>query len=321
MAKKKKSTKEKNGEPFEKLMTAIQMAFHPDDKVEHNIKVRQSSGVNRQVDVSVAGRKIIVECKDKSRKVMLTEMDAFIYLCQSTDSEGIFVSRKGFAPNVIKNAQEAGIKTYTLTEIEGERFRDSFYIPPITMIVLHHRYLSFWFSVDAGHTASTPLDLFIYDHTGKQMDPEELVKPNYNTYMQYSLYGNFYKPIATKLAEKARSYEELNDLLRQSAVVMKEALTMPKNRFFIKQKEGLVPIAILFLEIAVNYTIKDAETRTYQQKDINNNLLSQTVTTDIRQGDRLYSFTVVNTGDPNAPAVTLIPRWRSSEILKVPRLN
>src|SRR5688572_11145103 len=135
MAKGQKSTKEKKGEPFEKLMTAIQMAFHPDDKVEHNIKIRKSSGVNRQIDVTVKDREIIVECRDKSRNVTLTEMDAFIRLCQTTDKEGIFVAKRGFAPNVIKNAKEANIKTFTLAEIDGELFKNSFYIATITMIV------------------------------------------------------------------------------------------------------------------------------------------------------------------------------------------
>jgi hypothetical protein len=318
---KKKSTKEKKGEPFEKLMTAIQMAFHPDDKVEHNIKVRQSSGVNRQVDVSVAGRKIIVECKDKSRKVTLTEMDAFINLCRTTGSEGIFVSRKGFAPNVIKNAEEANIKTFTLAEIAGELFKNSFYIPPITMIVMHHRYIGFGWTVDQGHQAGITLDNFVYDHEGKAIPVIDFVNPGYKTYMDWNLYDVFYKPVAEKLKDAAKSQEELDDLLRRSAVVKQQFWPVAKNRYFVKQNGELVPLGGILYDIEVKFTVSSPQTTTYQQKDVNNKVVSTTVTTDIKQDSGLYSLTVVNTGDPNEPAVTLVPRWRSSEILKVPKLN
>lgn len=317
-----KSKKEKVGEPFEKLFTAIQMAFHPEDKVEHNIKKRQTSGVNRQIDVAIGNRHIIVECKDKSsRKVTLTEMDAFIRLCQTTNSEGIFVARKGFAPNVLKNAEEANIKTFTLAEIEGDLFKNSFYIPPITIITMNHRYLGYGFAVDIGHTAGTSLDLFVYDSNGKPMAADDLVKPNYNTYMKYNLYEVYYKPVAEKLREVAQNQIELNKLLQKSAVTKQQFLSLPKNKFYVKQAEGLVPIGGIVIDIAVSFSIREAVTKSYQQKDINNNVVSTAVTTDLKQDDRLFSLTVVNTGNPNEPAVTLVPRWRSSEILKVPELD
>jgi hypothetical protein len=318
---KNKSAKETKGEPFEKLMAAIQMAFHPDDKVEHNIKKRQSSGVNRQIDVSVSGRNIIVECRDKSRKVTLSEMDSFIRLCETTKSEGIFVSRKGFAPNVIKNANEANIKTFTLSEINNEKFRDNFYIPPIDIICLHHKYEKFSFVIDQGYTPGITLDQLVYDINGNAMTAEGLVKPNYETYMNWNLLEVFYKPLTDKISEKVKNQEDYQDELRNSAVVKEELLLLPKNKYFVKQIDGMVPIMGIILNISVRFTIQEMETQTYQQKDINGTLFSQTSTSDLFQKEKLFSLTVVNTGNPLEPAVTLVPRFRSSEILKVPKLN
>lgn len=318
---KDKFAREKKGEPFEKLMTAIQMAFHPDDNVQHNIKKRQSSGVNRQIDVSVCGRQIIVECKDRSRNVTLSEMDSFIRLCETTKSEGVFVSRKGFAPNVIKNANEAKIQTFTLAEISGERFKNNFYIPPIDIICLHHNYQSFSFIVDQGYTACSSLDLYVYDNIGKAIPAEHLVKPNYDTYMQWNLMEVFYKPLTDRISEKIKNNEDYFDVIRNSNVVKEEVLLLPKNKYFVKQADGMVPIIGILLYISVRFTVEEMETKTYQQKDVNETVVSQTVTSDLFQGEKLFSLTVVNTGNPLEPLVTLVPRFRSSEILKVQKLN
>ena len=85
--------------------------------VQHDIKIKGSSGVERQIDIywefKTAGVKyrLIIECKDYKTAVPLEKIDAFHSKVSDIGGAiGVFVSKNGYQRGAIELAQKYGIQ-------------------------------------------------------------------------------------------------------------------------------------------------------------------------------------------------------------------
>lgn len=85
--------------------------------VQHDVKVKGSSGVERQVDIfwefKIAGvkYKLVIECKDYQSAIPLEKIDAFhSKVADIGGAIGVFVSKNGYQSGAIKLARRYGIQ-------------------------------------------------------------------------------------------------------------------------------------------------------------------------------------------------------------------
>jgi hypothetical protein len=113
------------GKKFELLVAEIERALHniPGITVEHNIRLTDSNGCERQIDVLITDRRArfptrtVIECKNTKSKVNINTVQAFIGLLKSTNSQhGIIVSASGYQAGARKTAQINNIHLYQLSE-------------------------------------------------------------------------------------------------------------------------------------------------------------------------------------------------------------
>jgi Restriction endonuclease len=82
------------------------------ERREHDVLVTASSGHH----VSL----IAIECRDRSRKVTVNEVEGFYTKCEDTGiNQGVIVSSKGFTKTALVKAKHLGIRTLGLTEVES----------------------------------------------------------------------------------------------------------------------------------------------------------------------------------------------------------
>jgi hypothetical protein len=315
MAKKiNKIRKEKKGEPFEKLTAVIEMAFNPGQNVKHNIRKRTNYGRNRQIDVSIEGRNIIVECKDKGKKVTPAEMDSFIQLCRSTNSEGIFVSKKGFTDSVLDNAKFNNIKTYTLSAITSDEFKSNFRVPEVEVLKFEYKYTAYTFATSVEPFASQ--DDFVYSETGEQMKSYLAAQQLFQLFMNDHMHLNYYIPLVQKILPGQQ--KEYLDKVQQ----VQEFVPVAKNKYFLSHPtQGRVPIdgAIFLIEYSIS--LKHREKEVFLQKDAESNVVSQTVTAEMNYNNLPYSLAVVDRGVEGEQNVSMIPKFGSSEIIQLQNLG
>lgn len=307
-----KIKKEKRGEGFEKLMTVIASAFNPNDKVAHNIKIRENSGNNRQIDVIIEGRNnIIIECKDKSNPTTVSEMGSFVDLCKSTNSEGIFVSKKGFQKGAITKANFEGIKIYTLDKVDSGEFKENFIKPICQTFIFNLQYKSHTFHIPEELSHLLPFkrdDEFIYEAVSKEKSTEEdVVKEIFKKVIGKNQL-DFFMPLTQKFLFKTD--ENIIDRIHEESV----PVSIDGQLHFLSN-EQFVPIAAVTFNIEYSLGIKDAESDLFQQKDMNGEVLSETISASIKFEDKPYKLNFVSNLIDNNVYGALVPDFRSSEIL------
>lgn len=127
MARKRK--KKRPGKDLENLIETIERglgsagnasvqspAFLPDkitgDPREHDVLVTLKSA-HHETSISI-------ECRDRSRKVTVNDVEGFWKKCQDTGiNQGIIVSPKGFSKGALTKAAHLGLRTLRLSEIGG----------------------------------------------------------------------------------------------------------------------------------------------------------------------------------------------------------
>jgi hypothetical protein len=112
-------------ERFEHLVTKISSDLSPSASVKHNIQLPGKNGRMRQIDVLITQEvnlctiMIIVECKRRKRPVGISQVDAFIQKLRDVQAHlGIIVSYSGFDKGARANANEYGIKLFSLRDAE-----------------------------------------------------------------------------------------------------------------------------------------------------------------------------------------------------------
>lgn len=120
----------KSGKALEQLVAAIQeyLKDRPNTRIIPNAKLRNRSGVEREIDVFVQAKVqgieigIAFECKDYSNKVSVEKVDAFAQKCRELPqiNKKVMVSSSGFTNGVKKEAQGQGIELYQLDAVPYE---------------------------------------------------------------------------------------------------------------------------------------------------------------------------------------------------------
>jgi hypothetical protein len=119
----------KNGKFLEEVVRVIHETLKANDQVliTKNKKVKDRHGDRREFDVFIEGSlndeaiNIAVECKDHSRKVSVSHIEAYITKCDRVPNihKKIFVSRKGYTSGAIKAAADRDVVLYTLQNLDS----------------------------------------------------------------------------------------------------------------------------------------------------------------------------------------------------------
>jgi hypothetical protein len=113
------------GRNFEKFIADIERALNnlPDVKVFHDVKLPDTTGGKRQIDVLIIderGRfvyKTIIECKNTKAKVGINTVDAFKEVIRAVGAhQGIIVSANGFQRGARRAIKDTNIHLYQLSE-------------------------------------------------------------------------------------------------------------------------------------------------------------------------------------------------------------
>lgn len=138
----------RNGRALENLVAILekQLSNDPDVIIESPKRLAdQFTGKQREHDVVLTYRKshhvliVAIECKDRSRPVGVSDVEAFITKCRHTRvSQGVIVSASGFHKTAVDKASKLGIRCLTLEDTK----RISWLMPNAVVIVHSKRFLS-----------------------------------------------------------------------------------------------------------------------------------------------------------------------------------
>jgi hypothetical protein len=122
--------KEPVWQEFEKLTARIHVAFCRNAEVKWSEKLKDDSGTERQIDVTVRSKVgphnvlAIVSCKCEKRPVSIIDVEAFITTKNDLKAAmGIVVSRSGYQDGAIAKAKNHDIRLWTLAEAEEAAWR------------------------------------------------------------------------------------------------------------------------------------------------------------------------------------------------------
>lgn len=114
---------EKKWRKFEKLVAGIHLPGEAGTKVKFDDTIADKrTGRPRQIDVSVSSNQsfyshlVIIECKDKTRKVTVEWIEGFRSKIEDVGAQkGVMVSPTGFTEGAVQKAKSYGIDLFTLT--------------------------------------------------------------------------------------------------------------------------------------------------------------------------------------------------------------
>ena len=116
---------------FEKLVARIHIALCRDAEVQWSEKLIDTSGTERQIDVTIRTRTGphqmlgIVQCKYEKRPVGITEVEAFVSVKKDLNAAtAIMVARNGFQSGAEAKAKLHDIRLWTLDEAEKVAWRE-----------------------------------------------------------------------------------------------------------------------------------------------------------------------------------------------------
>jgi len=116
---------------FEKLVARIHISLCRDADVKWSEKLIDSSGTERQIDVTIRTRigphRVlgIIECKDHKRPVTITDVEAFISLKNDLHASfAVMVSNSGYQEGALKKAELHDIRLWTLQEAQEASWRE-----------------------------------------------------------------------------------------------------------------------------------------------------------------------------------------------------
>ena len=117
----------KAGKALEQIVAAIQeyLKDSPNTRITPNAKLRNRSGIEREIDVFVQTKVqgieigIAFECKDYYNKVSVEKVDAFAQKCRELPqiNKKVMVTSSSFTAGVKKEAEGQGIELYQLDAI------------------------------------------------------------------------------------------------------------------------------------------------------------------------------------------------------------
>ena len=145
--------RKKTGKALEALVASIERALAHNEKVSVQSPAHlpdRITGEPREHDVliTVAGSHhkatIAIECRDRSRKITVNDIEGFWSKCQDTGiDQGIVVSPKGFSKSAEQKAKHRGIRCLQLTEAESFNWLLASGITIRTKRILHTNWVFF----------------------------------------------------------------------------------------------------------------------------------------------------------------------------------
>lgn len=121
--------KSRPGRSLERLVASIERVLGKADNVQVDspaFLLDRVTGEQREHDVLLTIRTshhtslIALECRDRSRKVTVNEVEGFHAKCADTGvGQGVIVSPRGFTRNAIAKARHLGLRTLQLSDAEG----------------------------------------------------------------------------------------------------------------------------------------------------------------------------------------------------------
>jgi Restriction endonuclease len=143
----------KQGKSLEELVSSIERALAHNEKVSVQSPALLADRItdeNREHDVliTVSGShhvaRIAIECRDRSRKLTVNDVEGFWSKCQDTGvDQGVLVSPKGFSKSALEKAKHRGIRCLQLTEAKSFNWLLATGIRSRTRKVLHTNWTFF----------------------------------------------------------------------------------------------------------------------------------------------------------------------------------
>lgn len=168
----------KDGKIFEQVVAIIQHAFkdHSDTNIQQNAKIVDKLGTEREIDVLVSTTAngypvcIVIECKDHSRAIKMTELEAFATKCENLfeANKKIFVSRKGFQSGCVPIAQRHDITLLTLSELSEADIQSWAQLPGVHFSERQVKIISAYFRINGSGPSNLDLKKAIFYKPDKQ---------------------------------------------------------------------------------------------------------------------------------------------------------
>ena len=143
--------KSRPGRSLEKLVATLERVLGNAGNVQVDspaFLVDRITGEQREHDVLLTINTshhtslIAVECRDRSRKVTVNEVEGFHAKCSDTGvGQGVIVSPRGFSRNAIAKARHHGLRTLQLNEAEGFAWLGTTGIRGVTRHIKHISWL------------------------------------------------------------------------------------------------------------------------------------------------------------------------------------
>lgn len=146
----------RKGKLLECTLRIVQESLKDKDDTEiySNHEIINSAGRRREFDIVIKSfingfnLTVVMECKDYAGPVAVEKIEAFHSKCLRIPeiNKKVFVSRRGFQADAIKAAEEFGIETYEVEDVEEELIKSWFsvsLIKPVTISVQLQK-LRFW---------------------------------------------------------------------------------------------------------------------------------------------------------------------------------
>ena len=174
----------RKGRSLETLVAALekQLSSDPDVIIESPKRLTDSfTGRKREHDVVLTYKKshhkliIAIECKDRSRPVGVSDVEAFETKCRHTHvSQGVIVSASGFHKPAIEKANRLGIRCITLKDTDKIKW-----LAPDAVVVVHSKkFLTGRYTPVLASHPDRNIDSFeIFDPSGAVVT-EDMIKGN-----------------------------------------------------------------------------------------------------------------------------------------------
>ena len=177
----RRNRKPKPGRALEKLVASLERALSGQEgvKVESPKQLPDRvTGDPREHDVVITfptthhEMTLAIECRDRSRKITVNDVESFSSKCQDTKvHKGVIVSARGFSKSALAKAKNAGISCLSLLQVESFNW---LLAPGIQS--RHRRILTtHWTFIPERNLVPKPTAFAVVDHNGQVVPADAML--------------------------------------------------------------------------------------------------------------------------------------------------
>ena len=180
--------RDKTGRSLEKVVASIERALanNPNVSVESPRFLKDRlTGEDREHDVLLTIRSahhtlmVSIECRDRSRKITVNDIEGFWAKCQHTGvDQGVVVSPKGFTRTALRKSTQLGLRCLLLAEVPSFNW---LLAPGLVAHNCKIRHTNWIFFADPDY-AQKPASFTILDPDGAPIDPQALAASAYREF-------------------------------------------------------------------------------------------------------------------------------------------